>query len=56
MFTHINFQIETVLNLSVAGLHLQLFQLKHHQMTDTREISAQDYMYKISSITGASEY
>lgn len=56
MFTHINFQIETVLILAVAGLLLQLFQRLHHQMTDTREISAEDYLYKIARITGASEY
>jgi hypothetical protein len=57
MFTHINFQIETVLILAAAALLLLLVQLLNRQMTgDTRAHLAEDYLYKMARITGASEY
>jgi hypothetical protein len=57
MFAHINFQIETVLILAAAALLLLLFQLLNRQMTgETREHLAEDDLYKMARITGASEY
>jgi uncharacterized protein (DUF2236 family) len=57
MFTHIDFQIETVFILAAAALLLQLVQLLNRQMTgDTRENRTEDYLYKMARITGASEY
>ena len=54
MFTTIDFQLETVLVLVVAGLLFQLFMRRHHPMPDTRTVSTEDYLYKIARITGAS--
>ena len=56
MFTTIDFQLETVLVLVVAGLLFQLFMRRHHPMADTRTVSTEDYLYKMARITGASEY
>jgi uncharacterized protein (DUF2236 family) len=57
MFTHIDFQIETVFILAAAALLLQLVQLLNRQMTgDTQKNRTEDYLYKMARITGASEY
>ncbi|MBC2735559.1 MAG: hypothetical protein HF981_14470 [Desulfobacteraceae bacterium] len=57
MFTHIDFQIETVFILAAAALLLLLVQLLNRQMTeDTREHFTEDDLYKMARITGASEY
>jgi ABC-type transport system involved in cytochrome bd biosynthesis fused ATPase/permease subunit len=57
MFTHINFQIETVLILAAAALLLHWVRLFNRQKTgDTREHLTEDYLYKMARITGASEY
>ena len=57
MFAHINFQIETVFILAAAALLLLLVQLLNRQVTgDTREHLAEDDLYKMARITGASEY
>ena len=56
MFTHIDFQLETVLILAAAGLLFQILQGRQRPTADTRVVSAEDYLYKIARITGASEY
>ena len=56
MVTYMNFQIEALIVLAAAGLLLQLFQRQQQCMAESRTESAQDYLYKIARITGASEY
>lgn len=56
MFTHIDFQLETVLILAAAGLLFQILQGRQRPTADTRVVSAEDYLYKIARITGAREY
>ena len=57
MFTHIDFQIETVFILAAAALLLLLVQRRNRQRTgDSREHLAEDDLYKMARITGASKY
>ena len=57
MFTHIDFQIETVFILAAAALLLLLVQRRNRQRTgDSREHLAEDDLYKMARISGASEY
>jgi hypothetical protein len=57
MFTHIDFQIETVFILAAAALLLIQVQRRNRQRTgDSREYLAEDDLYKMARITGASEY
>jgi hypothetical protein len=57
MFTHTDFQIETVFILAAAALLLRLVQRRNRQRTgDSREHRAEDDLYKMARITGASEY
>ena len=56
MFTHIDLQPETLFVLVIAGLFLQLVHRLNHAATRIRQATAEDYLYKIARITGASEY
>ena len=57
MFTHTDFQIETVFILAAAALLLRLVQRRNRQRTgDSREHRAGDDLYKMARIAGAIEY
>ena len=56
MFTHIDVPIETVFVLAAAGLLLQLCQQLQRQQSDARPNSTPDYLFKMSRLTGHSEY
>jgi hypothetical protein len=51
-----DFQMEALIVLAMAGLLIQLFQRQHQRMTKSRTVSAPDYLYKMARIAGASEY
>jgi hypothetical protein len=56
MITLIDFQVETLFMLALAVLAVQLFHWMHSGNDQGRTVSAQDYLYKMARITGASEY
>ena len=56
MITHIDVQLETYVLLVLAALVLQLIQRLHSTAISEGTVSAQDYLYKLARITGASEY
>ena len=56
MFTHIDLQMETVFVLAAAGALFQLFLRLKRPSAGARQATAEDYLYKIARITGASEY
>lgn len=56
MFSTIDIQLETVLILAAAGLLFQHFLRRHQPMAAPRTISAEDDLYEMARITGASEY
>ena len=56
MTTHIDIQLETYILLALAALVLQLIHRLHNTAISDGAVSAQDYLYKIARITGASEY
>ena len=57
MFTHTDFQIETVFILAAAALLLRLVQRRNRQRTgDSREHRAGDDLHKMARIAGAIEY
>lgn len=56
MFSHISIPLETLIILAAAGLILQLCQRLQQNRSDARPIATEDYLYKVSRITGHSEY
>ena len=56
MTTHIDVQIETLFLLALAVLVLQLVHRLQNTAISDGNVSAQDYLYKLARITGASEY
>ena len=57
MFTHIDFQIETIFILAAAALLLLLVQRRNRQVAgDSREHRAEEDLSRMARITCANEY
>ncbi len=56
MLANMSITIEPLLLLALAALVLQLYNYSFHRLIGRQRVSTADYLYKISRITGHSEY